>query len=227
MRGWARGMRERTPFEVVVQIFAPFSQGPQVHFPAYSPFGPRVIHMNWEDVFKLLTAALLSVGGGGAIVIAVSSWLGKRWAERILTSHTHRLATELERTKRELDGVMQTTLRFQNDKLVIYRGVIDTVARLLSALDAHESGRLVGPDAVLRFDEFNEQRLKVYGYLAMLAPQAVMDAQDDLIDYLLEIANGGVEYDWTMVRAKALNMLNAIRDDIGIDKSPIQYNGRL
>jgi hypothetical protein len=121
---------------------------------------------------------------------------------------------------------MQTTLRFQNDKMVIYRAVIDSVARLLASLDSHESGRLVANEAGARFDEFNEQRMRVYGYLAMLAPQSVMDAQDELMDHLLEISHGEAAYEWTNVREKALGLLNAVRDDIGIDKSSISYNGR-
>lgn len=77
-----------------------------------------------------------------------------------------------------------------------YRAVIDTVARLFAALDSHECGRLIADAAGARFDEFNEQRVRVYGYLAMLAPQSLMDAQDNLIDHLLQIAHGRDTYEW-------------------------------
>jgi hypothetical protein len=59
----------------------------------------------------------------------------------------------------------------------------------------------------------------------MLAPQAVINAQDELIDYLLQVVHGEAEYEWTEVRGKALVLINAIREDVGIDKSPIGYNG--
>lgn len=183
--------------------------------------------MSWEDALKLLGAAIVSIGGGGIVIAALSSWLGKIWASRILANETHQLATQLEATKRDLDVIKETTLRFQNDKILTYRAVIDIVARLLAALDSHQSGRLVGPEAGARFDEFNEQRLRVYGYLAMLAPQSVMDAQDSLVDHLLKISNGTLAYEWTEVREKALVMLNAVREDIGIGKDPITYNGEL
>jgi len=61
----------------------------------------------------------------------------------------------------------------------------------------------------------------------MLAPQAVMDVQDKLMDYLLQISNGSESYDWKKVRDLAIAMLNEIRRDIGIDKTPISYNGEL
>jgi hypothetical protein len=183
--------------------------------------------MAWEDAFKIITAMIASIGAGGAIVFALSTWLGKLWAQRILENEKHQLASELEITKRELDIIKETTLRFQNDKLHTYRAVIDVIARVLAALDAHESGRLPPNEADARFDEFNEQRIRIYGYLAMIAPQAVMDAQDKLIDNLLLVAHGNAKYEWEKVRENALAMLNAVRIDVGIDKSPISYNGEL
>lgn len=183
--------------------------------------------MSWEEILKLVGAAIFSLGGGGILVFALSSWLGKVWAGRILANETHQLTMELEKAKRALDVIKENTLRFQNDKILIYRAVIEIVARLLSALDSHGEGRLIATEAGARFDEFNEQRMKVYGYLAMLAPQSVMDAQDNLIDHLLKISHGAVVYEWSEVREKALALLNAVREDIGISKDPITYNGEL
>lgn len=183
--------------------------------------------MSWEDILKLIGAAIFSLGGGGVLVFALSSWLGKVWAGRILANETHKLTLQLEAAKRDLDVIKESTLRFQNDKIMIYRAVIEIVARVLSALDARSLGRLMAGAAEARFDEFNEQRIKVYGYLVMLAPQSLMDAQDDLMDHLLNISNGTVAYDWSEVREKALVLLNAVRADIGISKDSITYNGDL
>jgi hypothetical protein len=183
--------------------------------------------MSWEDVLKLFGAAIFSLGGGGVIVFALSSWLGKIWAGRILGQETHRLTMELEAAKRDLDVIKDNTLRFQNDKILAYRAVVEIIARILATFDSYESNRLSATDATARFDEFNEHRIRVYGYLAMLAPQAVMDAQDVLMDYLLKICNGTDKYEWVRVREKALVAFNTIRADIGIDKNPITYNGDL
>ncbi|GHF94021.1 hypothetical protein [Thalassotalea marina] len=40
--------------------------------------------MNWEDVFKIITAVITSVGAAGVIIFGLSNWLGKVWANRIL-----------------------------------------------------------------------------------------------------------------------------------------------
>jgi len=183
--------------------------------------------MEWETVLKFVTASIVSIGAGGAIIFALSSWLGKVWASRILNNEKLKLESELEKTKRELDVIKETTLRFQNDKILTYRAIVDVVARILSSLDWHQMGRLQPNEAGARFDEFNEQRMRVYGYLAMLAPQSVMDAQDRLMDHLINISNGEVVYEWQNVRGLVIKLLNGIRKDIGIDKRPIEYRGEL
>ncbi|WP_249677917.1 hypothetical protein [Pseudomonas abieticivorans] len=183
--------------------------------------------MGWDDVFKLVTAAIASVGSAGILILVLSSWLGKLWANRILEPVKHRFATELEATKRNLDVIKETTLRSLHDKILSYRAVIEIIARILATFDAYESGRLPAINAAARYDEFNEHRIRVYGYLTTLAPQSVMDAQDSLMDYLLKICNGRDTYEWARVRVVALAALNAIRADIGIETDPITYNGDL
>lgn len=183
--------------------------------------------MNWEDVFKFITAAVASVGVAGAVIFALSSWLGKVWATRILDREKSTLNKELEATKRELDVYKDTYLRNHNDKIVVYRAVIDIVAKLLATFDSFQSGRLQQPEAGKAFDLFNEQRMQTYGYLAMLAPQQAMDAHDRLIDHLIKISNGSATYEWEEVRDLAIGFINEVRIDVGIDKEPISYNGEL
>ena len=72
---------------------------------------------------------------------------------------------------------------------------------------------------------FGINRLKLYAYLAMLAPQEVIDANDNLIDILLALVYDGKRTDWVTIRAAALNLTNAMRADIGLDKEPVTYNG--
>lgn len=48
--------------------------------------------MTWDETFKIVTAMLASVGGAGVIIFALSSWLGKVWANRILAKEKSELA---------------------------------------------------------------------------------------------------------------------------------------
>ena len=54
-------------------------------------------------VWKIVAGILASLGGGGLIVLALSGWLGKVWAARILERDRLHYTTELERFKTELD----------------------------------------------------------------------------------------------------------------------------
>ncbi|MFL1495428.1 hypothetical protein [Pseudomonas antarctica] len=183
--------------------------------------------MNLDDALNLFTAGLVSIGGGGLVVFALSSWLGKVWAGRILREETHQLSVQLETTKRDLDVFKEKAIRFQNDKIITYREITEIVAKLLAIMDREIGNSPVWQPIDGPLNEFNEQRLKLYGYLAMVAPQAVMDAHDDLIDHLLLTAIGEADYKWSEVREKVLFLLNVIREDIGIAKGPIVYKGKL
>jgi effector-binding domain-containing protein len=49
--------------------------------------------LDWEDIFKIVTAVLGSVGSASIIIFGFSSWLGKVWASRILTREKAKLDT--------------------------------------------------------------------------------------------------------------------------------------
>lgn len=194
--------------------------------------------MNWEDALRVVGSGFFSVLSAGALIMGLASWLGKVWAARILQSETHELQerlrdaqhkfdVSLKITERQLDLIKEAHSSVRSDKVQIYRGVIDLIAGLLAKLDAHEMKRLPLDDALKYFDSFNEQRIRLYGYMAMFAPQSVIDTQDDLMDYLLHISSGQMPYEWSVVRKKALTVINAIRKDVGIDQEPITYNGNL
>lgn len=102
--------------------------------------------------------------------------------------------------------------------------MIDIIAEILGDFDNFKSTGIPLPNE--RKDALNRARIRIYGYIGMIAPQAVMDAQDQLIDYLLQVANGE-PYVWLKVREFGLVLINEVRKDIGIDIAPITYNGNL
>ncbi|EKO3944675.1 hypothetical protein F7U70_003593 [Vibrio fluvialis] len=183
--------------------------------------------VDWESIFKISAGFLASVGSASAIILGLSSWLGKVWAQRILEQEKNKMAIGLETTKRELDLAKDKLLSHHSDKIAIYRMVIDTVAEILAAFDAHQNRKLSTTEANETLEKFNKDRIRLYGYLGMLAPQSVLDAQDKLVDRLILVANGNADYEWAVVRELVLKLINELRIDIGIDKSAISYNGQL
>ena len=91
-----------------------------------------------------------SLGGGAVLVFALSSWLGKIWAERIMNADRSKYAQELESLRASLaasndqrlkeiatgwDIYKDRFLRTHQDKIAVYRMAVDLVASILAHLD--------------------------------------------------------------------------------------------
>jgi hypothetical protein len=198
--------------------------------------------MDVAAVWEITASVLVSLGGGGLIVFGLSTWLGKVWADRLMqkeqaaysakleelrSSLSFKNSEQMERLSRQLDIAVQTHQREVQDKLAIYREVVDRVAEVFALFDRTGSDGKQPDDAKERVEKFNRERMRLYGYMAMLAPQPVMDACDALTDYLLLIINGRDKYEWPRARQLSLALLNAVRSDIGINKTPVVYRGTL
>jgi hypothetical protein len=196
--------------------------------------------MSVSDIANIALSILGALGIGGGIVFGLSSFLGKVWADRLMAKESHTHNKELENLRSELENKNQhyieglksdlniyqeKHLRGFNDKIQTYRLMTDIIAEMLGDYDKVVlTNQRVPLD---RLDATNRARIRVYGYLGMMAPQSVMDAQDQLFDYLILVAGGKHRYDWARARGLALTLLNEIRKDIGIDVTPIAYNGAL
>lgn len=66
--------------------------------------------MNWQDVLKVSTAVVASLGGGGALVYGLSGFLGKLWAERALQDDRQRFTQLNLKLESELQNASR---RFQ------------------------------------------------------------------------------------------------------------------
>lgn len=196
--------------------------------------------MTSSDFAAIAFYLLGSVGGAGFIFFALSSWLGKVWAQRIMDQERAKHERDLAELRNKLEHQTQTNLkaletdlsifkehhlRGLNDKLATYRMAVDLVAEILGDFDkAYDNGQLLSPDKI---DAHNRQRMRLYGYLSMVASQDIMDAQDRLIDHLLLIVHKQEDYVWKEVRALVLDLINQIRKDLKFDAAPIAYNGKL
>ncbi len=207
------------------------------------------------EIWETVAAIIVSFGGAGTIIIACSSWLGNLWAKRIMENerHEHQVALEalradlsqknqeaiesvraslelknssaLEKLKAELEINNTQSLTGFHDRLKTYRLAVDILCEVLGDLDiVYATKKALDAN---RFDQVNRARLKIYGYLAMLAPQNIMDANDAMFDHLIEIINSKKEYEWNEIRALALTFLNAMRQALGFHVDQVNYNGKL
>jgi len=192
-----------------------------------------------DEYLKISATIITALGGSGAIILGLANYLGKLWANRLMATEKAKHDRELEELRTQLYKVnqeelakfhseievyKQTQLREHSDKLAIYRVTIDMVATMLAKVEmiVIKNKQQLSPEEA---EQFETERLKIYGYLAMIAPQEVMDANDAFIDQLLALIFDGQFVKWEAIRFKALTLTNAMRKDIGMDKSEISYNG--
>jgi hypothetical protein len=88
--------------------------------------------MTLNEVWQITAAVLAALGGGGAIVFALSSFLGKVWANRILEHDRVKYQTELERLKNQMEQASQKLQGDIEKTLVVHRMHFEAEFRALS-----------------------------------------------------------------------------------------------
>ncbi|EGQ7779533.1 hypothetical protein ATN50_01085 [Vibrio parahaemolyticus] len=116
--------------------------------------------MSWDEVFKVVTITVGSLGGGAVIIVAFSSWLGKVWANRILETDKSRYSKELESLKLSHQDFINSQLlvnsTFFESKKVFVEKRISSVEQLWSDFI---TAKIEVPSAisfldVLKFEEY-------------------------------------------------------------------------
>jgi hypothetical protein len=197
--------------------------------------------MSIDEFYKVAAEVIVALGGGGVIVFGLSSWLGKIWADRLMVTETakhqkdladlqsslrFKVDAELTKIRTDLDILKEKYLKGHKEKIEFYRLAVDVIVEILGDLDYFKTNGKFD-NAPEKIDAMNRGRLRVYGYLGMLASQEVMTGFDNLFDYILEVTHGTASYDWPRVRELSLTLLNEVRKDIAFDPLPISYFGKL
>lgn len=151
--------------------------------------------MTSTDLFQLSSFILLSLGGGAAIVAALSRWLGGIWAGRILKEHEAELTTTLDALTRKRN---------------IYSKLVTSLRVLLKK---HEQ---FGQD---RREEF----LASYDEAAVWAPDEVMNPLGDLIDLLKRNSATPGSVAQPDLEAAYVRCVSAMRRDAGFNQTAFTY----
>lgn len=187
------------------------------------------------EVLKQLGGAAAIVGG--AVSVGCTIWTA-RIARKEQAEHDQALA-RLEANLREkidillateqskLDLLREQGKRLHDDKLACYSKAIALIAEFAAEADEVRMGLKTAEDFRDAYVRFNRERLPAYSHMALVAPQAVMDSFDRLVEYILELMRGNNVYDFAYIRRLALNWINEARKDIGINSEPIEYRGHL
>lgn len=98
---------------------------------------------SWTDIVKIVAGVIAALGGGGAIVVGLSSWLGKVWADRLMVKETAKFREDLERLTKQLERKNYVSKVRFDAEFAIYRElsvITDDMVRAICLLYA--SGEL-------------------------------------------------------------------------------------
>ena len=89
--------------------------------------------MPFVEILKILAAIIASLGGVSVIILGISNWLGKIWADRLLESYRTSQAQKLEEMRSELTKQNQLSLEAERAKYA--RDIEEFKAALSSAVN--------------------------------------------------------------------------------------------
>lgn len=175
--------------------------------------------MSTTDAFQIAQAVLMALGGGGALVFALSSWLGKVWANRLMAKETAKYEGEIEHLKAQLQEQLDRSSHTYRQKIELYKEVSDPIIDLVVKIE-HNQG-LQAKD----LQDFDKARMSTMALLGMFAPQSVIDAYHRVIDYIYNSFEGKDQYSFPRFRELALEFLTEVRKDIGLYNDKVLYKG--
>ncbi len=76
-----------------------------------------------KEIFEVAGAILASIGGAGVIILALSGWLGKIWASRILGKEKKQHTLEIESYKKDISMILED-----------FKGLVDSKKGILNSL---------------------------------------------------------------------------------------------
>jgi hypothetical protein len=112
------------------------------------------------EVFQVAATVLVALGGGGAIIAGMSSWLGKLWADRLLERERVTNEGVLEAYKRELELSFNARNRVSEAEFEIYRQLWTEVTQVsfwgLGIRSGLTKSSLSEEEHVTRYREFQQ-----------------------------------------------------------------------
>lgn len=176
--------------------------------------------MTATDAFQIAQAVLLALGGGAVLVILLSSWLGKIWANHLMAKEAAKYESEIEQLKARLQEQLDRSSHTYHQKIELYKQVSQPLIDLILNIE-HKKGLRVED-----LHDFDKARLYTTALLGMFAPNDVFDAYNRIIDYIYNAFEGKEQYSFAQFRALGLEFLSEVRKDIGLYSDKVVYKGK-
>lgn len=92
------------------------------------------MEISWTEVLKIALGVIAALGGGGAIVAGLSSWLGKVWADRLMAKETAKFREDLERLTKQLERKNYVSKVRFDAEFAIYRELCENTDEMERAV---------------------------------------------------------------------------------------------
>jgi hypothetical protein len=175
--------------------------------------------MDTVAVYEIAQAIIISIGGGGLIVLSLSGYLGKVWAARLMASETAKHQHDLEILRSELTRNGNRDSLNYKEKLDLYKAISVPIIELIVSIE--RTGNVTND----LLSDFELRRLSITAQLAMFAPMNVYDTYNELIDYLYNCLERKDKYSFKEFRKYAHKFLTEARRDVGIFSDEVRYLG--
>lgn len=171
-----------------------------------------------DEIFKVIGAVIAGLGGSSLIILGLSNWLGKVWANRIFEKEKIKYEKDLEDYKKEINVEMQklktldekalyiTKIQYEKEfeiYLNIWKALVECVRATKNLYPIYEEA----PTKEDELEEFNKNKYSIYAkaYNSFLeittsfAPFYQEDFYTDLYELRLRCNQLGMvfkEYKW-------------------------------
>ena len=92
--------------------------------------------MDWDETFKIIFAALASVGGAGLIILGISKYFGELFAKKYEQKLIAKFQNEINDYQTKLDILKRTTLRYSDKQFELYSVLWSSLQNLKITADS-------------------------------------------------------------------------------------------
>ena len=168
----------------------------------------------WIEVLKIVAGVIAALGGGGAIVAGLSSWLGKVWADRLMAEEKAKYEKELERLTKQLERKNYVSKVRFDAEFAIYRELSKTLVIVV------QDTSLLFPVGGLQYAPASEQAKKqMYKEYYEDAYKSYTDFSNCLASNSAFIAED-IYQDFESIRKKVCQQVNFYTTIIGMVNTP-------
>ena len=175
--------------------------------------------MNLNELSQISGNILTSLGGGGIIVFALSGWLGKVWANRLMAKETKLHNEDIAKFKDQLQTTADCYAHNYRNKIELYKEALTPIIEFV--IKMHGSNKPTQEE----INKIESTRFATTALLGMFATAAIFDEYNGIIDYLYDAFEDKQVWSFPEIRNKTLSFLSLVRKDIGLYVDDLHYTG--